>query len=198
MSAAFGVGEVALFGQWITSPAPSDGTVTDRPKRARFQGAPVLVTTSGTPSARGRDRTSANILAARLTTVAHPLHATALTIHAVTGADISRLALIRGIDIDETATTVKVHDSTAHRRCRLYPLPSWARRLIHAANIHGQLEDRAPDSPLFPLITVQDGEQLRLTATGIHYAFGPIRQEDAVPRYVSAVLQEGRWPPVPA
>ncbi|MFB6784837.1 hypothetical protein ACFCX0_48335 [Streptomyces sp. NPDC056352] len=98
--------------------------------------------------------------------MAHPLHATALTIHAITGADISRLALIRGIDIDETATTVKIHDSTAHRRCRLYPLPTWTRRLVRAASIHGQLKDRAPDSPRFPLITVQDGEQLRLTATG--------------------------------
>jgi hypothetical protein len=124
---------------------------------------------------RGRDRTSADILAARLTTVAHPLHATALTIHAVTGADIRRLALIRGIDINETATTVKVHDSNAHRRCQLYPLPSWARCLIHAARIHGQLKDRAPDSPLFPLITTRDGEQLTLTATGIRYTLGPIR-----------------------
>jgi hypothetical protein len=159
--------------QWITSPTPSDGTVTDRPKRARCQGAPMLVPTSGTPSARGRDRTSANVLAARLTTVAHPLHAPALTIHAVTGADISRLALIRGIDIDETATTVKIHDSTAHRQCRLYPLPTWTHRLIRAAGIHGQLKDRAPDSPLFPLITVQDGEQLRLTATGIRYNLKP-------------------------
>jgi hypothetical protein len=109
-------------GQWITSPTPSDGTVTNRPKRARCQGAPALVSTSGAPSPRGRDRTSADVLAERLTTVAHPLHATALTIHAVTGADIDRLALIRGIDINETATTVKVHESTAHRKCRL-PTP---------------------------------------------------------------------------
>ncbi|QIY76462.1 hypothetical protein HEP84_54165 [Streptomyces sp. RLB1-33] len=99
--------------------------------------------------------------------------ATALTIHAVTGADIPQLALIRGIDIDETATTVKVHCSTAHRRCRLYPLPTWTRRLARAAGIHGQLNDRSPDSPLFPLITVQDGEQLRLTATGIRYHLKP-------------------------
>ncbi|GAA2970085.1 hypothetical protein [Streptomyces enissocaesilis] len=161
-------------GQWITSPASSDGTVTGRPKRAQCQGAPVLAsTTSGAPSARGRDHTSADVLAARLTTVAHPLHATALTIHAVTGADIDRLALIRGIDINERATTVKVHDSTAHRRCQVYPLPTWTRRLIRAAGIHGQLNDRAPDSPLFPLITVQDGEQLRLTATGIRYTLKP-------------------------
>ncbi|MBL3671375.1 hypothetical protein JL475_36850 [Streptomyces sp. M2CJ-2] len=161
-------------GQWITSPAPSDGIATDRPKRARCQGAPVLApTTSGTPPARGHDRTPADVLAARLTTVAHPLHATALTIHAVTGADISRLALIRGIDINETATAVKVHDSTAHRRCQVYPLPAWTRPLIHAAGIHGQLKDRAPDSPLFPLITVQGGEQLALTATGIRYHLKP-------------------------
>ncbi|MFF4830060.1 hypothetical protein ACFY20_45975 [Streptomyces sp. NPDC001312] len=107
--------------------------------------------------------------------MAHPLHATALTLHAVTGADINRLALIRGIDINETATTVKVHDSAAHHRCRLYPLPSWARPLIQAAGIHGQLKDRPPDSPLFPLITAQDGEQLRLAATEIRYNLKPNR-----------------------
>ena len=162
-------------GQWITSPAPSDGMVTDRPKRARCQGAPVLVPTNSAPSVQGRDRTPADVLAARLSTVAHPLHATALTIHAVTGADIRRLALIRGIDINDTATAVKIHDSTAHRRCRLYPLPAWTPPLIHAARIHGQLSNRAPDSPLFPLITVQDGKQLTLTATGIRYTLGPTR-----------------------
>lgn len=129
--------------------------------------------TSGAPPTRGHDRTPVEVLAARLNTVAHLLHATALTIHTVTGADISRLALIRGIDINETATAVKVHDSTAHRRCQLYPLPTWTRPLIHAAGIHGQLKDRAPDSPLFPLITVQNGEQLRLTATGIRYNLKP-------------------------
>ncbi len=133
----------------------------------------MLVPTNGAPPAQGYDRTPADVLAARLNTVAHPLHATALTIHAVTGADISRLALIRGIDISETATAVKVHDSTAHRRCRLYALPTWARCLVRAAGIHGQLKDRAPDSPLFPLITAQDGEQLRLTATGIRYSLKP-------------------------
>ncbi|GAO12827.1 hypothetical protein TPA0598_13_00110 [Streptomyces lydicamycinicus] len=162
-------------GQWITSPAPSDGTVTDRPKRSPCQGAPVLVPTNGAPPTQGPSRTPADVLAARLNTVAHPLHATALTIHAATGADINRLALVRGIDINETATAVKIHDSTAHRRCRLYPLPTWTHRLARAAGIHGQLKDRAPDSPLFPLITVQDGEQLRLTATGIHYTLGPHR-----------------------
>ncbi|WP_162793587.1 hypothetical protein [Streptomyces paludis] len=107
--------------------------------------------------------------------MAHPLHATALSIHAANGADINRLALIRGIDINETATTVKIHDSTAHRRCRLHPLPTWTRPLLRAAGIHGQLNNRAPDNPLFPLITVQDGEQLHLTATGIRYTLGPTR-----------------------
>ncbi|MFE3249775.1 hypothetical protein [Streptomyces sp. NPDC059209] len=120
------------------------------------------------------------MLAAR--TVAYPLHATALTIHTVTGADISRLALIRVIDINETATTVKVHDSTAHRKCQVYPLPTWTRGLIRAAGIHPQLKERAPGSPLFPFITVQDGEfitvqdgeQLRLSATGIRYSLNPL------------------------
>ncbi|AXE82159.1 hypothetical protein P6B95_03245 [Streptomyces atratus] len=70
-----------------------------------------------------------------------------MTIHAVTGADISRLAPIRGIDINATAATVEIHDSTAHRRCRLHPLPhTWTGPLIRAAGIHGQLKNRAPDS----------------------------------------------------
>ena len=160
-------------GQWITSPTPSNGTVTDRPKRASCPGAPTPVPTTSAPPAPEHDRTPADVLAARLTTVAHPLHATALTIHAATGTDINRLALIRSIDINDTATAVKIHDSTAHRRCRLYALPTWARCLVRAASIHGQLKDRAPDSPLFPLITAQDGEQLRLTATGIRYSLKP-------------------------
>lgn len=105
--------------------------------------------------------------------MAHPLHATAITIQAFTGADIGQLGLIRGIDINETATAVKIHDSTAHRRCQIYPLPRWTRSLIHAAGIHGQLQDRAPDSPLLPLITLRHGEQLRLTATGIRYHLKP-------------------------
>jgi hypothetical protein len=160
-------------GQWINSPASPDGVVTDRPKRAGCPGAPELTSTkSGAPPMRRQSRTPADVLAVRLNTVAHPLHAAALTIHAVTGADINKLALIRGTDINETATTIKVHDSTAHRLCRLYPLPTWTRCLVHAASIHAQLKDRAPDSPLFPLITAQDGEQLRLTATGIRYTLG--------------------------
>ncbi|GAA2468583.1 hypothetical protein [Streptomyces macrosporus] len=159
--------------QWITFPVWPDGMVTDRPKRAGCPGAPKLTSTeSSAPPARGQSRTPADVLATRLNTVAHPLHATALTIHAVTGADISRLTLVRGIDINETATAVKIHDSTAHRRCRLHPLPTWTRCLVHAAGIHGQLKDRAPDSPLFPLITAQGGEQLRLTAAGIRYTLG--------------------------
>lgn len=52
------------------------------------------------------------------------------------------------------------------------PLPIWVRCLVRAAGIQGQLKDRAPDSPLFPLITAQGGEQLRLTATGIRYKLG--------------------------
>ncbi|MET8331772.1 hypothetical protein [Streptomyces sp. NPDC005181] len=107
-------------GQWITHQTPPASTVIDRPARTRCQGAPELASTRrDAPPAQGHERIPTDVLASRLTTVAHPLHATALTIHAVTGADIGQLALIRGIDIDETATAVKVHDSTAHRRCRL-------------------------------------------------------------------------------
>ncbi|MBN0049240.1 hypothetical protein JS756_35300, partial [Streptomyces actuosus] len=69
--------------QWITSPAWSDGVVTDRPKRAGCPGAPDLTSTKGgAPPARRQSRTPADVLAARLNTVAHPLHATALTLHA--------------------------------------------------------------------------------------------------------------------
>ncbi|WP_266751572.1 hypothetical protein [Streptomyces sp. NBC_01221] len=57
--------------------------VTDRPKLARCPGAPTLPCTNSAPPTRGKDRTPADVLAARLTTVAHPLDATALTIHAL-------------------------------------------------------------------------------------------------------------------
>ncbi|MEU2681293.1 hypothetical protein ABZ638_30880 [Streptomyces sp. NPDC007107] len=97
-----------------------------------------------------------------------------LTIHAVTGADVARLALIRGIDIDEAATAVKVRDSTAHRRCQVRPFPAWAHQLIRAADILGQLKGRTPGSLLFPLITVQDGEQLTRAATGIRCRLKPM------------------------
>ncbi|MFE2094853.1 hypothetical protein [Streptomyces sp. NPDC059460] len=159
-------------GQWITPQIPPAGTVVDRPARAQCQGAPKLTSTgSGTPPTQGHDHTSLDVLAARLNTVAHPLHATALTIHAVTGADINRLALIRGIDINEAATVVKVHGSAAHRRCRTYPLPVWTRPLIHAAGIHGQLNDRAPENPLLPLIAIRQGHQLHRSAAGIRSYF---------------------------
>jgi hypothetical protein len=134
---------------------------------------PLLSLGSAAPPRQGDDCTARDVLAARLTTAAHPLHAAALTIHTITAADIDRLALIRGIDIDESANVVKVHDSNTHRRCRLHPLPTWARPLIRAAGIHGQLKDRAPDRPLFPLITARDAEQLRLTAAGIRYHLNP-------------------------
>ncbi|MFC9429519.1 hypothetical protein [Streptomyces sp. NPDC056987] len=59
--------------QWITSPTWPDGVVTVRPKRAGCPGAPELTSTkSGAPPAPGHDRTPADILAARLNTVAHP------------------------------------------------------------------------------------------------------------------------------
>ncbi|MET8192048.1 hypothetical protein ABZV15_41350 [Streptomyces sp. NPDC005246] len=163
-------------GQWITPQTPPVGTVVDRPARTRCQGAPELAPTrNDAPPTRGHERTPADVLAARLITVAHPLHATALTIHAVTGADISRLALIRGIDINEMATAIKVHDHAAHRRCQVYPLPAWTRPLVHAAGIHGQLKDRAPDSPLIPLITIRHGQQIHLAAAGIRYTLDPTR-----------------------
>ncbi|MFB7011887.1 MULTISPECIES: hypothetical protein [unclassified Streptomyces] len=69
-----------------------------------------------------------------------------MTIHAVAGADISRLAPIRGIDINATAATVEIHDSTAHRRCRLYPLPHLDRS-PHTSGRHSRtIKGRAPDS----------------------------------------------------
>jgi hypothetical protein len=99
--------------------------VVDRPARTQCQGAPAGTPGSASPALHGDDCMARDVLATRLTTVAHPLHAVALTIHAITTADIDRLALLRAIDIDENAPTVKVHDSAAHRRCRLHPLPTF-------------------------------------------------------------------------
>ncbi|MDX3772033.1 MULTISPECIES: hypothetical protein [unclassified Streptomyces] len=166
-------------GRWITPQRPPEGMVTDRPARTRCQAAPELSSAaSGGPPPPGRGNAPEGVLAARLATVAHPLHATALAIHAVTGADIGQLALIRGIDINTTATTVKIHDSRAHQRCRLSPLPAWTSPLIHAAGIHGRLSDRSPDAPLLPLITIRHGQQLHLSAAGIHYNLDhPVRND---------------------
>ncbi|MDX2733665.1 hypothetical protein [Streptomyces sp. PA03-2a] len=160
--------------QWIALRPPSAGVVVHRPARAPCQGASEAAPTSP-PSTHRHDRTSrsAEVLSARLGTVAHPLHAAALTIHAVTAADLNQLSLIRGIDINEAATVVKVHGSAAHRRCRTYPLPVWTRPLIHAARIHGQLNDRAPENPLLPLIAVRQGHQLHRSAAGIRYTLAP-------------------------
>ncbi|MFE2640564.1 hypothetical protein ACFXKS_35020 [Streptomyces scopuliridis] len=161
-------------GQWIALRPPSAGVVVHRTARAPCQGASEAAPTSPPPTHRhDRASRSAEVLAARLGTVAHPLHAAALTIHAVTAADLNQLSLIRGIDINDAATVVKVHDSAAHRRCRTYPLPAWARPLIQAAGIHGQLNDRAPESPLLPLIAVRQGHQLHHSAAGIRYTLAP-------------------------
>ncbi|WP_405680155.1 hypothetical protein [Streptomyces sp. NBC_01238] len=84
-----------------------------------------------------------------------------------------RLPAPVNIDINEAATVVKVHDSAAHRRCRTYPLPAWTLPLIHAAGIHGQLNDRAPESPLLPLIAIRQGNQLHRSAAGIRYTLAP-------------------------
>jgi hypothetical protein len=160
-------------GRWISGPLPAQSTAAQRPRRAECPEAPALApATRGTPSARGDDHTAV-VLADQLATVAHPLHATALVIQAVTGADIGRLALLRGVDVNETATVVKIHDSPAHRHCRIYPLPYWARPLAHAAGIHRQLQGHAPGSTLLPLISLRDAEQLRRSAEGIRYRLRP-------------------------
>ncbi|WP_329201907.1 MULTISPECIES: hypothetical protein [unclassified Streptomyces] len=109
------------------------------------------------------------VLAKRLHQIAHPLHAAALTIHAITGTSTDQLAPIRGTDIDDSPRILKTHDSRAHRHCRIHPVPGWARPLLTAAKTHGRLQDRAPDNPLLPLINSHNSKQLRHTATAIHY-----------------------------
>ncbi|MFJ8313945.1 MULTISPECIES: hypothetical protein [unclassified Streptomyces] len=142
----------------------------------------MSVPASGPPPAPGNEHTAHDVLAARLTTVAHPLHAAALTITAVTGANTRQLTLIRATDINPTATAVKIHDSNAHHHCRIYPAPGWARPLLNAASLHAQLNNRSPDSPLFPLITTRGAHQLALTATAIRYTLDPTPQEAPAPR----------------
>lgn len=108
-------------------------------------------------------------LVQRLHQIAHPLHAAALTIHALTGTSTVQLALIRGSDVNETATVIKVHNSTAHRRCRVHPVPGWARPLLSAAKTYGRFQQRDSGQALFPLIGSRDCEELRRTAAGIRY-----------------------------
>lgn len=85
----------------------------------------------------------------------------------------TQLALIRAADITDDLNILKTHDSRAHRHCRIHPIPDWAQPLLSAAKIHGQLQDRNPDSPLLPLINSQNSQQLADHAAAIRYTLGP-------------------------
>lgn len=63
----------------------------------------------------------------------------------------------------------QVHNSTAHRRCRVHPVPGWARPLLSAAKTYGRFQQRDSGQALFPLIGSRDCEELRRTAAGIRY-----------------------------
>ncbi len=145
---------------WITPVPPSRGVVVPRPPRAPCHGAAVAAGAGDVEPAGENGDVPAAVLATRLGRVAHPLHAAALAITTLTRTRTEQLALIRGIDIDTAATTVKTHDSPAHRHCRIHRAPTWARTLLAAAATFHQLTKRDPGSALFPLITTHGNGQL--------------------------------------
>ncbi|MFF7251552.1 hypothetical protein ACFZBU_47780 [Embleya sp. NPDC008237] len=178
---------------WITPARPAPGVVVPRAARTACTGAGGTVSAPGA----GRDGTgernaenrqtgwdpSIGQLAGRLhTRLAHPTHAAALAAAVVTGADVQRLALIRGIDITPDASTVKTHDSRAHRTCRVHAVPRWARILLHAAVAHQTLEGNDPGRSLFPLIGVRDGADLRAYAHEIHLHLTPHQRKGTAER----------------
>ncbi|MFP8963231.1 hypothetical protein ACLIYP_22160 [Streptomyces nanhaiensis] len=147
---------------WISPPRPSRGQVVPRPPRVQCPGAeqPCSAITPATAAEPDDHDQTTGHLTARLHTLAHPLHAAAPAAATLTGAGLERLALIRGTDIDTAATHLKTHDSPAHRRCRLHPLPTWARPLLNAAARYHHLDGRPPDAALLPLVTARNGIHL--------------------------------------
>ncbi|MCP3759390.1 hypothetical protein [Streptomyces sp. TBY4] len=150
---------------WLDPPQSLPGLAVPRARRSPCQGVEPLprLARPGTPASDGHAE-----LADRLHTLAHPLHAAALTTTLLTGAGPARLALIRGTDVHPDGTHVKVHDPHTHHRCRIHALPAWAHTLITAAHHHHQDTSRPPTSALYPLITARDAATLTEHATSIH------------------------------
>ncbi|WP_327136322.1 hypothetical protein OG585_55430 (plasmid) [Streptomyces sp. NBC_01340] len=154
---------------WIAPPSPSPGEAVSRPPRTSCPGADHAPPTSaGTASRTDETGEATSRLAARLHTLAHPLHAAALTTTILTGTGPRQLALIRGIDINASDTRLKTHDSPAHRRCHLHPVPAWAQTLLNAARLYQHHTTRPPDSALFPLITAHNNITLTACAEALH------------------------------
>ncbi|MET9701148.1 hypothetical protein ABZY31_30120 [Streptomyces sp. NPDC006529] len=150
---------------WLDPPRPQPGLAGPRARRGPCDGAETHPHPArpGIPASDGHSE-----LADRLHTLAHPLHAAALTTTLLTGAAPARLALIRGIDVHPHGTHVKVHDPHTHRHCRVHALPTWAHTLITAAHHHHHDTGHLPTSPLHPLITARDAATLTEHADAIH------------------------------
>jgi hypothetical protein len=157
---------------WITPPLPGRAQAVPRPPRTTCPGADHTPTLLPAVQADNHDEIT-NRLAARLHVLAHPLHTATLTLTVLTAANPDRLALIRGIDIPRGATHVKIHDSTAHLRCRLHPLPAWARPLLDAARHYHHYDGRPPEAAIHPLVTARGAADLTHSATTIRLHLPP-------------------------
>ncbi|MGW0008106.1 hypothetical protein ACWDT6_30345, partial [Nocardia grenadensis] len=168
---------------WITPTRPTPGVVVPRTARTACAGPGNAVSApdaerhgakGDAENERAGGAAPIERLADRLNTrVAHPTHAAALAVAVVTGTNVQRLALIRGIDITPDASTVKTHDSRAHRTCRVWAVPRWARVLLHAAVAHQAFEGNDPGGAVFPLIGVRNGADLNAYAHEIHLDLTP-------------------------
>ncbi|MFJ5546506.1 hypothetical protein [Streptomyces sp. NPDC093225] len=157
---------------WISPSPPTRGQVMPR---LPHQPCPGLEHTHATPPVAepsDHDEVTSEVTA-RLGTLAHPLHAAALATTICTKARLEHLTLIRAIDINQTHTHIKTHDSPAHRRCRLHALPVWTQPLLAAATHYHQLSGRPPQSTLYPLITSQHQSELANYAAAIRVRLSP-------------------------
>ncbi|MFF3343568.1 hypothetical protein [Streptomyces flavidovirens] len=120
------------------SPTPCPGPCTPPPPAwdNRLQPTPL------TPRA-------AALVTARIhASTAHPRHAGALAAAIITNASFQQLATARPLDLDETGTTLALHDRTRYTDgCATHPVPAWARSFLRTAARFAQLA-ASPDEPL--------------------------------------------------
>ncbi|MGA5699863.1 hypothetical protein [Peterkaempfera bronchialis] len=103
--------------------------------------------------------------AAALCPVAHPLVAGALGVVAFTRGSLGSLRWTRDLDITRDISLIKIHEP-AHRRCRLFTVPFWARPQLAGTRALHRLTPSAPES-VFSQLLVKEGRYLRAHAEQI-------------------------------
>ena len=94
--------------------------------------------------------------------LAHPLVAGALGVVAFTAGTLGSLRWTRDLDITGDISLIKIHEP-AHRRCRLFAVPTWARPQLAAARALHRLTSDAQES-VFSRLLVTEGRDLHAHA----------------------------------